>query len=161
MATAAFLDMGSMLDSKVACNILAWMASTGPGRDWQHGQQIKGSRCLQPPPRLLLLPYRLPQTPYRRKQLRSMWVRQHSRRRRPRSRRRLRRSGGGHDHCVGLHEAFPRCHLCKKGVREWGSGFVDSGVAGTRADEPAKLKEGDLNRPRYFHRKRFLENNYV
>lgn len=27
---------------------------------------------------------------------------------------------------------------------------MDSGVAGTRADEPAKLKEGDLNRPRYF-----------
>ena len=36
---------------------------------------------------------------------------------------------------------------------------MDSGVAGTRADEPAKLKEGDLNRPRYFQHKRFLENN--
>ena len=38
---------------------------------------------------------------------------------------------------------------------------MDSGVAGTRVDEPAKLKEGDLNIPRYFHRKRFLENNFV
>ena len=38
---------------------------------------------------------------------------------------------------------------------------MDSGVAGTGADEPAKLKEGDLNRPKYFHRKRFLENNCV
>ena len=70
-------------------------------------------------------------------------------------------SGRGRGHRMGLHEAFPRRHLCKKGVREWGSGFVDSGVASTRADEPAKLKEGDLNRPRYFHRKRFLENNCV
>ena len=69
--------------------------------------------------------------------------------------------GGGRGHHTGLHEAFPRHHLCKKGVREWGSVFVDSEVAGTRADEPAKLKEGDLNRPRYFHRKRFLENNFV
>ena len=69
--------------------------------------------------------------------------------------------GGGRGHRTGLHEAFPWCHLCKKGVREWGSGFVDSGVFGTRADEPAKLKEGDLNRPRYFHRKRFLESNCV
>ena len=34
---------------------------------------------------------------------------------------------------------------------------MDSGVASTGIDEPAKLKEGDLNRPRYFHRKRFLE----
>jgi hypothetical protein len=34
---------------------------------------------------------------------------------------------------------------------------VDSGVAGTGADEPAKLKEEDLNRPRIFHRKRFLQ----
>ena len=68
---------------------------------------------------------------------------------------------GGRGHRAGLHEAFPRCHLCKKGVREWGLGFVDSGVAGTGADDPAKLNEGDLNRPRYFHRKRFLENNCV
>ena len=45
------------------------------------------------------------------------------------------------------------CHICKKGVREWGSGIVDSGVAGTGADEPTKLKEEDLNRPRNFHRK--------
>ena len=57
---------------------------------------------------------------------------------------------GGRGHRTGLHEAFPRRHLCKKGVREWGSGFVDSGVAGTRADKPAKLKEGDLNSPGIF-----------
>ena len=38
---------------------------------------------------------------------------------------------------------------------------MDSGVAGIGADEPAKLKEGDLNRPRYFHHKRFLKNNCV
>ena len=62
---------------------------------------------------------------------------------------------------MGLHEVFPRRHLCKKGVSEWGLGFVDSGVAGTGADEPVKLKEGDINRSRYFHRKRFLENNCV
>ena len=46
---------------------------------------------------------------------------------------------------MGLLEAFPRCRLCNKGVREWGSGFVDSWVAGTRADGPAKLNEGDLS----------------
>ena len=68
---------------------------------------------------------------------------------------------GGRSHRTGLHEAFPWRHLCKKGVREWGSGFVDSGVADTGADETTKLKEEDLNRPRYFHRKRFLENNCV
>ena len=34
---------------------------------------------------------------------------------------------------------------------------MDSGVAGTRADEPTKLKEEDLNRPRNFHRKRSLQ----
>ena len=62
---------------------------------------------------------------------------------------------------MGLQEAFPQRHLCKKGVREWGLGFMDSGVAGTGEDELVKLKEGDLNRPRYFHHKRFLENNYV
>ena len=38
---------------------------------------------------------------------------------------------------------------------------MDSGVAGIGVDGPAKLKEGDLNRPRYFHHKRFLENNCV
>ena len=48
-----------------------------------------------------------------------------------------------------------------KGVREWVSGFVDSGVADTGVDEPVKLKEEDLNRPRIFHRKRFLQNNCV
>ena len=51
---------------------------------------------------------------------------------------------------MGLHEDFPWCHLCEKGVQEWGSGFVDSAVAGTRADHTAKLKEEDLN-------KRFLK----
>ena len=69
--------------------------------------------------------------------------------------------GGGRGHRTGLHEAFPWPHLCKKGVREWGLGFMYLGVAGTGADEPTKLKEGDLNRHRYFHRKRFLENNCV
>ena len=49
----------------------------------------------------------------------------------------------------------------QEGVQEWGSGFVDSGVADTRADEPAKLMEEDLNIPRNFHRKRFLQNNRV
>ena len=34
---------------------------------------------------------------------------------------------------------------------------MDSGVAGTGADKSAKLKEEDLNRPRNFHRKRFLQ----
>ena len=89
-----------------------------------------------------------------------MQMRQHS----PRRRRALGASGGaqgGRDHRTGLHEAFPRRHLCKKGVRERGSGFVDSGVADTGADEPAKLKEEDLNRPTNFHRKRFLQNNCV
>ena len=63
----------------------------------------------------------------------------------------------GCDHRASLHEAFPR----QEGGAGKGSGFVDSGVAGTGADEPAKLKQGDLNRPTYFHRKRFLENNCV
>ena len=34
---------------------------------------------------------------------------------------------------------------------------MDSGVSGTGADEPVKLKEEDLNRPTNFHRKRFLQ----
>ena len=38
---------------------------------------------------------------------------------------------------------------------------MDLGVAGTGADEPANLKEEDLNRPRAFHPKRFLQNNGV
>ena len=62
---------------------------------------------------------------------------------------------------TGLHEAFPWCHLCKKGVQEWGSGFLDSGVADTRADEPAKLKVEDLNRPMIIHHKLFLQNQCV
>ena len=48
-----------------------------------------------------------------------------------------------------------------KGVREWGSGFMDLGDVSTGAGEPAKLKEEALNRTRNFHRKRFLENNCV
>ena len=33
---------------------------------------------------------------------------------------------------------------------------MDSGLAGTGVDEPVKLKEEDLNRPRNFHHKWFL-----
>ena len=54
-------------------------------------------------------------------------------------------------------DGVPWHHLCKKGVQEWGSGFVDSGVAGTKADEPTKLEEEDLNRTTNFHHKRFLQ----
>ena len=67
---------------------------------------------------------------------------------------------GGMRPSYGPSRSVSMASSLQEGGAEWGSGFVDSGVAGTRADELAKL-EGDLNRPRYFHRKRFLENNCV
>ena len=169
MATAAFSDMGCMLESEVAWNILACASSILP---WMVSTQARATSAAPTAAQALsafvaAIPAAAAAVSAGAATLSatadalSMEAAALNADAAALSAQAAALGEGGTRPSYGPSRSVSTVSSLQEGGAEWGSGFVDSGVAGTGADEPAKLKEGDLNRPRYFHRKRFLENNYV